>query len=117
MISPSERANNYRRAVDYLNRCSNFNESNLREANRIAGSPLLEEDVQRFLLTAPDILSDSSGPGGMEYVKRELRKTFGEGITVFESLEGAGIGRKSGCLGMLVLALAVGVLSLLLAVG
>src|SRR5262249_51336435 len=116
VMSPSDRAKNYRRALDYLNRCTTFNESSLREANKIAGSPLTEEDIRRFLRNAADVLPSSRSPGGMAFVKEEMRKSLAEGIEVFGSLGAAGVGRKAGCMGISLLLMA-GVFGMLLAVG
>ena len=115
-MSPSQRTNSYRQALDYLDGCPNFNESQLREANRIAGSPLMEEDIQRFLRTAGDILPNSRNPGGMAFVKEELRKSLAEGIEVFGSLGGAGVGKKAGCMGLLALLFVTGACGMLLVV-
>jgi hypothetical protein len=84
--SLSQRANNYRKAVKYLDSCGPFNEEKLREANRIAGNPLTEDDVHRFVQTAPSMLSTGGKRGGMEGVRDEMRKSLTEGIAVFGSL-------------------------------
>jgi hypothetical protein len=115
-MSPSQRAKSYRRALEYLDRCAHFGESQLREANRIAGSPLTEEDIQRFLHTAGDVLPTSRSPGGMEFVRQEMRKSLAEGIEVFGSLGREGVGSKAGCMGVLALLSVAGALGALLVV-
>jgi hypothetical protein len=76
----------YQRALTFLDRCGPFDEAKLREANRIAGGHLTEDDIQRFVRSAPMMLPTDGKRGGMEGVREELRKSLKEGINVFGSL-------------------------------
>lgn len=94
---PREIAGNYQRALDYLDGCADFGETELREANRLAGSPLREADILQMLSGGPLVLSREGKPGGMNFVKAQMRESLLEGIGVFDSLKGVGEPRKTGC--------------------
>jgi len=71
---------NYRQALAYLDTCGPFNEEKLREANRIAGNPNPEEDIQRLVRLAPMTFD------GMEGVRIKMRDSFEQGIKLLETL-------------------------------
>lgn len=75
----------YRAALSYLDGCGNFDESKLRECNRISGDMFSESDIQNQLKSAQMMIR------GMEEVKSVLRNSLVEAISVFEKLERQGI--------------------------
>ena len=64
----------YRNALSYLDSCGTFDEHKLREANRIAGSMMLESDIQMLLQQAQYIIPTATTPGGIEFIRASMRK-------------------------------------------
>ena len=67
---------NYKRALAYLDSCGSFDERKLRETNRIAGGLLSESDIRMLIGQAQMIMPTAGEPGGMEYVKGQVRQNL-----------------------------------------
>ena len=81
-----QRAENYRRALKYLDSVRGFTYENFAEMNRIAGNLYSESDMRRMLAESQYALPTGGEPGGAEFLKMSLRNSLIEGISVFESV-------------------------------
>ncbi len=91
------RAENYRKAVRYLDTCGELTLDKLRKATQIAGVEM-ESDLRRMWSQADAVLPRMGEPGGKEFVRFTVRKTLLEGIQTFDALaKQLGASKSSGC--------------------
>ena len=87
-VAASELSNdpltNFRRALAYLDSCSSFNEQKLREVNRMAGDLLSESTIQKLISQAQMIMPNAIEPGGMDFIKAQIREQLVELIRMGE---------------------------------
>ncbi|MCL2652521.1 MAG: hypothetical protein FWD63_01860 [Propionibacteriaceae bacterium] len=82
---PGSILDQYRAALAYLDSCETFDETALREFNRLSGSRFSEADMENQLGSAKLMLR------GMDDLKQSLRSSTAEAIGVFEQLAQSGI--------------------------
>lgn len=75
----------YREGLRYLDSCGIFDETKLREFNRIIGNRFSEAEIQTQLANAQMMV------GGMNALKELLHNSTLEGINAFEKVEQSGI--------------------------
>jgi len=78
-----QRAEDYKKALKYLDSCSTFTYDNLVKVNQIAGSPVPEVDLQRMWEQSRYILTTDQA-SGVEFLRQTMRSTLIEGISAFE---------------------------------
>jgi hypothetical protein len=79
-------AENYKKALKYLDKCKNFTYDDLVKTNQIAGSPMSEPDLQRMWEQSQYILPIGGEPGGAESLRKMMRNTLIESISAFETI-------------------------------
>lgn len=82
-------AENYRRALKYLDECGELTYEKLVEANRIAGVDMSESQLRAMWEQADHILPTPRAggrPGGKEFLRFQMRNTLIESIATFEAL-------------------------------
>jgi hypothetical protein len=81
-----QQAENYRRALKYLDGCGDLTYEKLREVWRISGVNMSESQLRQQWSQAHYILPTGGQPGGKEYLRLMMRKTLTEAIATFETL-------------------------------
>jgi hypothetical protein len=93
-----QRADNYRKAVKYLDGCSGFTLENFREMNRLSGGNFSEFEMQRMYEESKAILPMGGRPGGVLALKGVQRKTLIEAIAAFDGIaDQLGAPKSGGC--------------------
>lgn len=64
----------YKNALVFLNTCGPFDEQKLRETNRCAGGVMSESELQMMVRQAEIIMPTASEPGGMEFIRQQIRE-------------------------------------------
>jgi len=85
-----ELADNYRRAIAYMDNCREWTLEALLETNRISGGNMSEAQCRQTWQDARFIFPDSEDkhPGGTESLRYTMRSTLMEAISTFEGLIG-----------------------------
>jgi hypothetical protein len=95
-----QRAENYKKALKYLDTCGTLDYGKFSEINKIAGYPFTEEQIRQQIAQSDFMLPIGGKPGGMEALKQIIRETLVQGESTFGSLAdklGAPQAEKSNC--------------------
>ena len=80
-------AENYKKAIAYLDSCGGFTLDKLREAHRIAGVNTPESEIQQMWNLRLDLMPSAGKPGGAEALREIRREKLTQAIQVFGSLD------------------------------
>lgn len=80
-----QKAEDYKRALRYIDGCADFTFEAFLETNRLAGNLMTESEVRRMYQDTAYILP-VNGISGKEELKKIIRQTLAEGVQVFGDL-------------------------------